>query len=85
MKINLFGFEFSLTKTKNNLAKQGQKALKDKSLEAIHKALDDIENRGLKYSEYRVQKLSNLSINTVKKYREEIALYRANNNRDLFE
>jgi retron-type reverse transcriptase len=85
MKINLFGFEFSLNKTKNNLAKQGQKALKDKSLEAIHKALDEIENRGLKYSEYRVQKLSNLSINTVKKYREEIALYRANNSRDLFE
>jgi hypothetical protein len=84
MKINLFGFEFTIKKGKNSLAVQGQKALKDKSLEAIHKALDEIENRGLKYSEYRVQKLSGLSINTVKKYREDIALYRADNSRDLF-
>jgi hypothetical protein len=85
MKINLFGYEFSIKKGKSSLAKQGQKALKDKSLEAIHKALDEIENRGLKYSEYRVQKLSKISINTVKKYRDEIAHYRAMHKRDLFE
>jgi len=83
MKLKIFGYEFSFTKHKNNLAKQGQKALTDRSLERIYQALDEIENRGLKYSEYRVQKLSKISINTVKKYRVEIAEYRVKNARTL--
>ena len=83
MKLNIFGYQFSIKRAKNSLAEQGQKALTDKSLNDIYKALDEIENRGLKYSEYRVQKLSNLSINTVKKYRDEIADYRAKHSRSL--
>ena len=87
MKMKIFGYEFTFKKAEQGqgqaLAKQGQKALTDKSLTAIYTALDEIENRGLKYSEYRVQKLSELSINTVKKYREEIELYRAKHSRSL--
>lgn len=83
MKLKLFGYEFTLKKEQNSFAQQGQKALTDKSLKSIYKALDEIENRGLKYSEYRVQKLSNLSINTVKKYRAEITTYRAEHSRSL--
>jgi hypothetical protein len=84
MKLNIFGYQFSIKRAKKSLlAEQGKKALIDKSLNEIFKALDEIENRGLKYSEYRVQKLSNLSINTVKKYRVEIADYREKYNRSL--
>jgi len=87
MKWKIFGYELSLTKLSEKkgetLAKQGQKALTDKSLTAIYSALDEIENRGLKYSEYRVQKLSGISINTVKKYRTEIEEHRAKNSRSL--
>ncbi len=84
MKLNIFGYEFTIKRGESNpLAAQGQKALKDKSLTSIYKALDEIENRGLKYSEYRVQKLSGISINTVKKYREEIEAYRSQISRSL--
>lgn len=84
MKIKIFGYTFSVSHNEDNsLSKQGSAAKIDNSLTAIKSALDTIENRGLKYSEYRVQKLSGLSINTVKKYRIEIAEYRAKISRAL--
>lgn len=87
MELKIFGYKFSIKKANEkqgfDLAKQGQKALTDRSLNAIYKALDEIEGRGLKYSEYRVQKLSKLSLNTVKKYRDEITIYREKNSRSL--
>lgn len=84
MKIKIWKYEFSLKRAdQNSLAAQGQTALRNRSLTSIYRALDEIENKGLKYSEYRVQKLSGLSLNTVKKYRPEIEAYRAKNNRSL--
>jgi len=84
MKIKIFGYEIGIKKESDKLEAIGAKAKIDKSLGSIYQALDEISNRGLKYSEYRVQKLSGLSLNTVKKYRDEIAQYRAKNSRDLF-
>lgn len=89
MKINLFGYEIALTKEgetpAKKLAKQGAEAKRSASWKKIREALDQIERRQLKYSEYRVQQISGLSINTVKKYRKEIEAYReAQQPRTLF-
>jgi len=83
MKINLFGYEIQLQKKSEALSTKGASAKREKSWESIVKALDEIENRGLKYSEYRVKQISGVSINTVKKYREKIEEYRAKNSRSL--
>lgn len=83
MKLNIFGYEITIKSEGKTLAKQGQKALKDRSLTKIKSALDEIENKGLKYSEYRVQQLSGVSLNTVKKYRSEIEAYRSKISRSL--
>jgi len=84
MKLKIFGYEIGITKESDKLEAMGAKAKTDKSLSSIYQALDEISNRGLKYSEYRVQKISGISLNTVKKYRAEIAQYRAEHSRDLF-
>jgi len=84
MKIKIFGYEIAFQKESDKLEHIGARAKADKSLSSIHKALDEINNKGLKYSEYRVQKLSGVSLNTVKKYRDEISEYRAKISRDLF-
>jgi len=83
MKIKILGYEITLTKERDSLSTQGANAKIEKSLESIKKALDEIENKGLKYSEYRVQKLSGISINTIKKYRTEIDSYRSEISRSL--
>ena len=84
MNINLFGYEIGINKKSEKLENLGSKAKIDNSLNAIKSALDTIENKGLKYSEYRVQQLSGVSINTVKKYRSEIEEYRTTISRSLF-
>lgn len=84
MKLKLFGYEIKLTKESEKLENLGRQAKIESSLNAIKLALDTIENKGLKYSEYRVQQLSGVSINTVKKYRTEIEEYRSTISRSLF-
>ena len=83
MKINLFGYEIELRKKSETLNEKGASAKKKKSWSSITKALDEIENRGIKYSEYRVQQISGVSINTIKKYRPEIERYRKQISRSL--
>jgi len=86
MKISLFGYTFSVGKESQGeaLSRQGAVAKKEQSWQKIETALQEIDNKGLKFSEYRVQKISGVSINTVKKYREQIQEYRTKNRRDLF-
>ncbi len=71
MKIKLLGFEIVIKK-KNSLTKMGAEAKKRQSLEKIKNALLRMKEENYKFSEYRLKKISGLSINTIKKYRKEI-------------
>lgn len=76
MKISLFGVEIEIKKKEEPLYKKGVEAKKKQSWEKIEKALEEIEKKQKSFSEYQIQKLSGVSINTVKKYREEIKKWR---------
>jgi len=54
------------------------------SLKKITEALEKMEAKQVKYSEYALQKESGVSINTIKKYRAEIDTIRSKD-RGLFE
>jgi len=71
MKFKLFGLEIEIKK-KNQLSKMGAEAKKRQSLEKIEAGLLAIKNSNYKFSEYRLKKMTGLSINTIKKYRKEI-------------
>ncbi|MCK5538465.1 MAG: hypothetical protein KAI79_16685 [Bacteroidales bacterium] len=81
---NLFGYEFSLHKEKKKLHEIGAEAKKEQSWEKIKDGLDQIDKQQLDYSEYRLQQVSKVSINTIKKYRYQIAKYRGEANTNLF-
>lgn len=72
MKINVFGIEISIGKTKTNLSKIGAKAKTEAVKKRIREALFELHKQGIPYSEYQLQKQSKLSINTIKKYRDYI-------------
>lgn len=72
MRIELFGFVLSNEKSK--LSKIGSTSKVSTTKKKILSALQDIETNNLKYSEYRLQKISRLSINTIKKYRDFIEI-----------
>ena len=54
----------------------GAEAKAAQSWQKIRNGLEQIDKQQLDYSEYRLQKLSKVSINTIKKYRKQIAKYR---------
>ena len=76
MKVSLFGVEIEIKKKEEPLYKKGAEAKKKQSWEKIEKALEEIEKKQKSFSEYQIQKLSGVSINTVKKYREKIKEWR---------
>jgi len=76
MKFNIFGYEFTLIPASETLQAQGARTKKKQSWEKIKNTLDEMEKRHAIYSEYQLQKESGLSINTIKKYRSQIAEYR---------
>ena len=76
MKFNIFGYRFSLIPESQTLQAIGARTKKQKSWDKIKETLDDMEKRHAPYSEYQLQQRSGLSINTIKKYRSEIAEYR---------
>jgi hypothetical protein len=71
MKLNLFGNKIVIINGKK-LSKSGANAKKQKTIKKLKEALEVMKNSHYKYSEYRLQKISKLSINTIKKYRPEI-------------
>lgn len=81
MKLKIFGF--TITNEENKLALNGARAKTDTTKEKLISALQEIENKQLKYSEYKLQKISGVSINTIKKYREFIEEQRELVNRKL--
>ena len=71
MKLKLFGLEIKINEGKK-LNQLGVEAKRKKTLEKLKESLEVMKNSHYKYSEYRLQKISKLSINTIKKYRPEI-------------
>ena len=76
MQINLFGIEIKIGKPEPKAHEKAAKIKQETALNKIYAAIKEIELKQLKYSEYRLQKISGVSINTIKKYREQIAEYR---------
>jgi hypothetical protein len=76
MKFNILGYRFSLIPESQTLQAQGARIKKKQSWDKIKETLDDMERRHVQYSEYQLQQLSGMSINTIKKYRSEIVEYR---------
>jgi len=83
MKLEFLGYKIEIAKKtfleseQRALSEMGAEAKRDKSKEKINEALQEIKVKQLKYSEYRLQQLSGLSINTIKKYRDYIENERA--------
>ena len=84
MQFNLFGYEFKFGKETRKLHSIGTEATIEQAWLKIQSALDQIDRHQIDYSEYRVQKISGVSINTIKKYRDKIAKYRGEANSNLF-
>jgi len=84
LDFSLFGYEFSLHKKKKKLHTMGAEAKTAQAWQKIQDSLEQIEKQQLKYSEYRLQKISGVSINTIKKYRQQIAKYRSEAKTNLF-
>ena len=84
LNFNLFGYEFKLHKEKKKLHTIGAEAKVAQSWQKIQEGLEQIDKQQLDYSEYRLQQVSKVSINTIKKYRQQIAKYREEANTNLF-
>ena len=85
MKFDLFGYTFKVGKQKDELYMLGAEAKKTQVWNKIKKGLDHINQYQLDYTEYKLQKASGVSINTIKKYRKEIEDYRAKYSFGLFQ
>lgn len=70
-KIRIFGYIITIEKEGEKQQKAAQ-AKVNTSLKKITEALQRMEAKQIKYSEYALQKESGVSINTIKKYRDEI-------------
>jgi len=75
MKISFFDFEFTIQK-KNKLSEKAAQAKKEQAWSKIKKALEAEKKEGKIFSEYKIQKISGVSINTIKKYRKDIKNFR---------
>jgi len=84
VKFKIFGFTISNEDSTSELSSTGAKAKTNTSMAKITKALEELEAKQLKYSEYKLQELSGLSINTIKKYRPFIERERERVSRTLF-
>jgi len=71
MKVNLFGLKIEINE-KQKLSELGSAAKVEQSKKKIFEAYEEIQKKQLKFSEYRLAKISGLSINTIKKYRDYI-------------
>ncbi len=76
-KIQILGYEITISKV-NELQKMASAAKSNTALKKIEKALISMNENEVKYSEYALQKESNVSINTIKKYRLQIEKMREN-------
>jgi hypothetical protein len=71
--MKLFGFEITRTKSKGTeLAKAGTVSRQENVKKKLIEGIREIKEKELKYSNYRLQKITNVSINTIKKYKDFI-------------
>ena len=81
MKLSIFGFEVEITKQKEKpkLYELGAGAKRKQAWEKIERALQELQKSQKSMSEYQIQKVSGVSINTVKKYRKQIQEWKQEN------
>ncbi len=77
-KFKIFGYKITIEKEGEKQQKATQAKI-NTSLKKIQEALEIIDKKQIKYSEYQLQKMSGVSINTIKKYRAEIDSMRSKN------
>ena len=75
-KIKIFGYVITIER-EGEKQRKAVKAKVNTSLKKITEALEKMEAKQVKYSEYALQKESGVSINTIKKYRTEIDTIRS--------
>jgi len=80
MKFKIFGKIIEIKTKEKELYEYGAEAKKRKSLKKIEEALEIMKKENIKFSEYKLRKISGLSINTIKKYRPHIKKWREKNN-----
>jgi len=72
IKLRLFGYKITIEK-EGEKQKKAVKAKVNATMEKIEQGLKTLQEKNIKYSEYKLQKITGLSINTIKKYRSYIA------------
>jgi len=70
-KITILGWKITIER-EGEKQKKAVQAKINTSLKKIEQGLKRIKEKNIKYTEYALQKETNLSINTIKKYRKEI-------------
>jgi len=80
MKFKIFGKIIEIKAKNKELYEYGAEAKRNRSIKKISEALEQMKKENLKYSEYKIRKISGLSINTIKKYRQYIEKWREKNN-----
>jgi len=80
MKFKVFGKIIEIKVKKKELYEYGVESKRKKTMEKIEKGLKIMKENNMKYSEYRLRKVSGVSINTIKKYRDFIKKWRIKNN-----
>ena len=74
MKFNFLGYEFNFSKVENINKEKTQRATEakiEKTLNTLESAISKIIADNGKLTNYNIQKVSGLSINTIKKYKKE--------------
>lgn len=74
MKFKIFNYEvtISITPVDEISTSKASAAKVNTSLKKIEKALKSMREKEVEYTEYALQKESGVSINTIKKYRDDI-------------
>ncbi len=71
IKIKLFSYKITIEK-EGEKQKKATQAKVNATMQKIKQGLENLQEKNIKYSEYKLQKETKLSINTIKKYRSYI-------------
>ena len=72
IKFKLFGYKITIEK-EGEKQKKATQAKVNATMQKIRQGLENLQEKNIKYSEYKLQKETKLSINTIKKYRSYIS------------
>lgn len=71
IKLKFFGYKITIEK-EGEKQKKATQAKVNATMQKIKQGLETLKKENVKYSEYKLQKITGLSINTIKKYRSYI-------------